>query len=138
MKLLIGSLVAGASLMVHAQSNQVMALWPDGAPGAQGNSSNDIPTLTVYLPDAAKATGAAMVICPGGGYGHLANHEGDHYARWLNELGVAGFVLKYRLGSKGYRHPVMMQDATRAVRLVRSRAAEWKLDVRRVGIMGSS
>jgi acetyl esterase/lipase len=79
-----------------------------------------------------------MVICPGGGYGGLANHEGADYARFLNESGIAGFVLKYRLGSSGYRHPAMLQDAARAVRTVRARAAEWHLDPKRVGIMGSS
>jgi acetyl esterase/lipase len=124
--------------MSHAQSTNVFPLWPAGAPGALGNSSNDTPTLTVFLPDPAKATGAAMVICPGGGYGHLANHEGELYARWLNEMGIAGFVLRYRLGSAGYRHPVMLQDATRAVRTVRARAQEWQVDPKRVGIIGSS
>jgi len=113
-------------------------LWPDGAPGALGDTTNDIPTLTPYLPDGTNATGAAMVICPGGGYAHLAAHEGNDYALWLNQHGVAGFVLKYRLGSNGYRHPAMLQDAARAVRLVRARAADWKIDPHRVGIMGSS
>jgi acetyl esterase/lipase len=79
-----------------------------------------------------------MVICPGGGYGHLAPHEGEGYARWLNRHGVAAFVLKYRLATDGYHDPAMFQDATRAVRLVRSRAADWNVDPRRVGIMGSS
>jgi len=138
MKPLLAGLFLAAGLMAHAQTNQVLKLWPDGAPGALSDSTNDIPTLTVYLPDAAKAARAAIVICPGGGYGHLANHEGDHYARWLNELGIAGFVLKYRLGSHGYRHPVMMQDVTRAIRLVRLRSADWKLDSQSVGVMGSS
>jgi acetyl esterase/lipase len=94
--------------------------------------------VTPYLPDGARATGAAIVICPGGGYGMLADHEGRDYALWLNQSGVAGFVLRYRLGSHGYRHPVMLQDAARAVRLVRARAGEWMVDSRRVGIMGSS
>ena len=79
-----------------------------------------------------------MVICPGGGYAHLAPHEGGDYARFLNERGIAGFVLKYRLGSDGYHHPAMLQDAARAVRIVRGRAAEWKLNPQRIGIMGSS
>ena len=79
-----------------------------------------------------------MVICPGGGYGHLAGHEGKDYALWLNEHGVSGFVLKYRLGTHGYRHPRMLEDAARAVRLTRSRAKEWGIDPKRVGIMGSS
>ncbi len=113
-------------------------LWNDGAPGAKGSAPTDIPTLTAYLPEAGRATGAAMVICPGGGYGGLAPHEGEGYARWLNEHGVAAFVLKYRLGSSGYRHPAMLQDAARALRTVRARAAEWKVDPQRIGIMGSS
>jgi len=121
-----------------AQSPLPFALWPEGAPGALGGSSNDIPTLTVYLPATNLATGAAMVICPGGGYARHARHEGEDYARWLNEQGVAGFVLHYRLGSAGYRHPAMLHDAARAVRTVRARAAEWGVDPGRVGIMGSS
>ncbi len=121
-----------------AQSNEVVRLWKGDAPGALGSADKDIPTLTVYLPEASKATGAAMVICPGGGYTGLAAHEGGVYAMWLTNHGIAGFVLKYRLGSAGYRHPVEMEDAARAMRLVRSRASEWKVDTRRVGIIGSS
>ncbi len=128
----------GFALIASAQPANSFALWPDGAPGALGNKSNDIPTLTIYLPDPAKATGAAMVICPGGGYGGLADHEGSQYARWFNELGIAGFVLKYRLGSAGYRHPAMLNDAARAVRAVRARASEWNVDPKRIGIIGSS
>jgi acetyl esterase/lipase len=122
----------------QAQPTNSFPLWPDGAPGALGQQDKDIPTLTPFWPSPAKATGAAIVICPGGGYGGLAPHEGRDYARFLNESGIAGFVLKYRLGSGGYRHPVMLQDAARAVRLVRARAGEWKLDSHRIGIMGSS
>ncbi len=121
-----------------AQTNLTFPLWPDGAPGALGQEAKDVPTLAPYLPDPAKATGSAIIICPGGGYGGLANHEGADYARWLNEQGIAGFVLRYRLGPSGYHHPVMLQDAARAVRTVRARAGEWKLDPKRVGIMGSS
>ena len=128
----------GCILSAQAQPTNSFPLWPDGAPGALGKAAKDIPTLTPYWPDPAKATGAAIVICPGGGYGGLAGHEGEHYARFLNESGIAGFVLKYRLGSGGYRHPVMLQDAARAVRLVRARAGEWKLDPKHIGIMGSS
>ena len=124
--------------LAQAQPTNSFPLWPDGAPGALGQQDKDIPTLTPYWPDPAKATGAAIVICPGGGYGGLAPHEGRDYARFLNEHGIAGFVLKYRLGSGGYRHPIMLQDAARAVRLVRARADEWKLDAHRIGIMGSS
>ena len=129
------SLISTAAL---AQTTGSLPLWPDGAPGALGKSDKDIPTLTPFLPATDKASGAAIVICPGGGYGGLADHEGSQYARWLNEQGVAGFVLKYRLGSAGYRHPAMLQDAARALRTVRARAEEWKLDPKRIGIMGSS
>ena len=126
------------TVSMNAQTNLSFPLWPDGAPGALGNFSNDIPTLTVFLPEKTNSTGAAMVICPGGGYGALAPHEGKDYARWLNAHGIAGFVLKYRLGSKGYRHPAMLNDAARALRTVRARAGEWGVDPQRIGVMGSS
>src|SRR5208283_3753868 len=135
---LLSAIVCSSTVLCRAQMQTAMPLWPGGAPGALGTSSNDIPTLTPYLPEPASATGAAMVICPGGSYGHLAPHEGNDYALWLNQHGVTCFVLKYRLGSHGYRHPAMLQDAARAVRLVRARAADWKIDPNRVGIMGSS
>ncbi|HXU78362.1 MAG TPA: alpha/beta hydrolase, partial [Methylomirabilota bacterium] len=77
---------------VTAQNTNTFPLWPEGAPGALGKEDKDIPTLTPFFPDPAKATGAAMVICPGGGYGGLASHEGADYARFLNEQGIAGFV----------------------------------------------
>jgi acetyl esterase/lipase len=115
-----------------------LPLWPDGAPGAKGKEAADIPTVTVYLPPADKATGAAVVICPGGGYGNLAmDHEGHQVARWLNSLGVAGVILKYRHAAK-YRHPIPLGDAQRAVRFVRANAKEWKIDPARVGILGFS
>lgn len=121
-----------------AEELPALKLWPNGAPGALGTADKDVPTLTPFLPAKDKATGAAIVICPGGGYGGLADHEGKGYALWLNEQGIAGFVLKYRLGSAGYRHPAMLNDAARAIRLVRAQAADWGVDARRVGIMGSS
>jgi acetyl esterase/lipase len=115
-----------------------LVLWPDGAPGAKGKEAADIPTVTVYLPPADKATGAAVVICPGGGYGNLAmDHEGHQVARWLNSLGVAGVILKYRHAPK-YRHPIPLGDAQRALRFVRANAKEWKIDPERVGILGFS
>jgi GH43 family beta-xylosidase/acetyl esterase/lipase len=114
------------------------ALWTGPAPGALGTGSEDIPTITAYLPEEDVATGAAMVILPGGGYHHLAPHEGEVYARWLAQYGVAGFVVKYRLATHGYHHPAMLQDAARAVRLVRSSTRVWDIDPERVGIMGSS
>jgi acetyl esterase/lipase len=113
-------------------------LWPKGAPGALGTADKDIPTLTPYYPAAEKATGAAIVICPGGGYGGLAPHEGYQYALFLNEQGITAFVLKYRLGPSGYKHPAMMNDVNRAIRYVRANAEAWKLDPKRVGVMGSS
>jgi acetyl esterase/lipase len=125
-------------MLIPAQTNPVIPLWPAGAPGALGNSANDIPTVTVYQPEGTKATGAAMVICPGGGYQHLAAHEGKDYALWLNQHGVTCFVLQYRLGCNGYHHPAMLNDAARAIRWVRAHAEEYKLDPKRVGIMGSS
>jgi len=137
MKTALCMLLTCGGATVLAQSN-VFPLWPGQAPGALGSQEKDVPTLTVYLPDAAKATGAAVVICPGGGYAHLANHEGQDYARFLNEMGIAGFVLKYRLGSSGYRHPIILGDAARAVRTVRARAAEWNIHPNQIGIMGSS
>jgi acetyl esterase/lipase len=125
-----------------AGSSSPFPLWPEGAPGALGTSEKDIPTLTAYLPASSTNETAALmpaiVICPGGGYAMLARHEGEDYARFLNESGIAGFVLKYRLGSAGYRHPAMLQDAARAVRTLRARASEWRLDPHRIGIMGSS
>lgn len=139
MKTFLATLLSSGCLaLAQGPAATSFPLWPDGAPGALGQADKDKPTLTPWLAPAAEATGAAIVICPGGGYGMLASHEGADYARFLNELGIAGFVLKYRLGSSGYRHPAMLQDAARAVRLVRARAAEWKLDPKRVGIMGSS
>lgn len=127
-----------ASLTGFAEIKDPIALWPGGAPGALGTGTNDVPTVTPYLPDPAKATGAVIVVCPGGGYGGLAPHEGNDYALFLNREGITCFVLKYRLGSHGYRHPVMLQDAARAVRWVRANAPTYNLDVKRVGIMGSS
>jgi acetyl esterase/lipase len=112
-------------------------LWPGGAPGAKGSEPLDIPTLTPYLPSKEKATGAAIIVCPGGGYTHLADHEGAPVAEWLNSIGVTAFVLKYRLGPR-YQHPAPLLDAARAIRLVRARAGEWAIDPGRIGILGFS
>jgi len=137
-KLLLLAVMISATQLLPAQPRDPLPLWPNGAPGALGREDKDTPTLTPYFANPAKATGAAFVICPGGGYGGLAPHEGRDYALWLNEQGITGFVLKYRLGSGGYRHPVMLQDVARALRYVRAKAGEWKLDAKRIGIMGSS
>ena len=115
-----------------------LPLWPDAAPGALGTAESDRPELTAFLPPAGTANGASMLILPGGGYAHLSVHEGAGYAAWLNRLGVTCYVLKYRLGSNGYRHPAMLQDAARALRTVRAWARRDGLDPARVGIIGSS
>jgi acetyl esterase/lipase len=116
----------------------VFPLWPRGAPGAVGDSSIDRPTLSVYLPAPGTATGAAVIIFPGGGYGHLAmGKEGVMSARWLNSIGVTAFVAQYRLGPR-YHHPSMLQDGLRTVRTVRARAAEWHVDPARIAILGYS
>jgi len=140
MKVLLASLAFALALFSvnRGFSQEPIPLWPQGAPGALGQSTNDVPTLTPYFPPPAQASGAAIVVCPGGGYGGLAPYEGHDYALYLNQHGVTAFVLKYRLGSHGYRHPRMLEDAQRAIRLVRARAQEWKVDPKRVGIMGSS
>ena len=129
-------LLALAASTIAAPAGEAFRLWDGEAPGALGQADHDIPTLTPYLPAADKANGTAIVICPGGGYGGLAGHEGEGYATYLSDHGYSCFVLKYRLGSKGYRHPVMLGDAQRAIRTVRAQAAKW--NVQRVGIMGSS
>ncbi len=113
-------------------------LWAGDAPGNLGKELKDIPTLTPYFAPPEKATGASVIVCPGGGYAALAPHEGFQYAIWLNEQGISGFVLKYRLGIHGYRHPAMMQDVQRAIRYVRANAKKWNLDANRIGVMGSS
>ena len=116
---------------------QPIILWPEGAPGAAGTEGLDIPTLTPCLPPEDARLGAAIVVCPGGGYQHLADHEAWPVADWLNRHGIAAFVLKYRLAPR-YRHPAPMLDAQRAIRTVRCRAPEWSVDRRRIGILGFS
>ncbi|MDB5313785.1 MAG: axeA1 2 [Gemmataceae bacterium] len=117
-------------------------LWEGKAPHAVGDSATDKPTVTVYRPAADKANGAAVVVCPGGGYGGLAmDHEGTQIAEYFNGLGVTAVVLKYRTANKerpGPLHPAPLTDAQRAIRLVRARAKEFGVDPARVGIMGFS
>ena len=91
---------------IFAAEPQRELLWPDGAPEAKGDKPEDKPTLTIFLPKKSKANGTAVVICPGGAYGHLSvDQEGKQIAEWLNSLGVAGFVLEYRHRGRGYGHP---------------------------------
>jgi acetyl esterase/lipase len=136
----IGIFLAGTPWVCAAEDTkpQTILLWPHGAPGAVGEEEKDKPTLTIFLPPTDKANGAAVVICPGGGYGFLAvDHEGKQIAEWLNSIGVAGFMLKYRLAPR-YHHPAPLQDAQRALRTVRAGAKEWKIDPQRIGIWGFS
>ncbi len=112
-------------------------LWEGGAPGALGQADADKPTITAY-PAPRGSSGTAVVVAPGGGYGGLAmEHEGKQIAYWYNAMGVTAFVLKYRLGPR-YHHPVELGDAQRAVRTVRSRAAEFNILPDRIGMMGFS
>jgi acetyl esterase/lipase len=118
---------------------ETITLWPHGAPEAKGTDADkDVPTLTLWRPRPEVATGSAVVVCPGGGYGMLAmDHEGKQVAQWLNSLGITAFVLKYRLGPR-YHHPSMLQDAGRAIRTVRANAEKWNLDPHRIAILGFS
>ncbi len=135
--LLLMALFAARPLAVNAESTTEL-LWPNGAPGAKGDSDNDKPTLTISLPR-EKRTGAAVVICPGGGYRGLAmSYEGIDVGQWLNEHGIAAFVLKYRHKGTGYEHPAPLDDAQRAIRTVRARAKEFGVDPDKIGILGFS
>ena len=157
--LLPGLMVCLAHAAVAVQPLEI-PLWPPGTlpkiEGAKperviirGRKKPDrsvtnvtVPTLTVYLPDGQETNTMAVVICPGGAYSHLAiDKEGNAVACWLNTLGIAGIVLKYRMPrpdlSDG-QTPWPILDGARAVRLVRSHAADWNIDPHRVGLMGFS
>ena len=141
-------LVSLATAAPTLADNAVIPLWPEGVPNAktdlgpekfvEGRISNvSVPTLTVHSPAVDRPNGTAVIICPGGGYGLLSNErEGVQYANWLSTLGVRPFILKSRLAEFG--HPAPLQDVLRAVRIVRSRAAEFKINPDRIGVMGSS
>jgi acetyl esterase/lipase len=119
-------------------TSPTILLWPHGAPGAEGEEDADKPSITSYLPPRQNASGAAVVICPGGGYGFLAvDHEGEQVAHWLNERGIAAFVVRYRLAPR-YSQPAPLQDAARALRIVRAHATQWNIDTGRIGIWGFS
>jgi endo-1,4-beta-xylanase len=139
--------------------NQAVLLWPNGAPGSEGKTAEESvrvnengehivssihrPSITLFLPAKEKATGAAVIIAPGGGHRELwMDHEGYNVAKWLGEHGVAAFVLKYRLaredGSTYSVEGTELADLQRAIRLVHSRAQEWGLDRDRIGVMGFS
>ncbi len=152
-------LIATASLTAAAADPQVVLLWPNGAPGSEGATAEEAvrlspagehvvssihrPSITLHLPAKDAATGAAVVIAPGGGHRELwMDHEGHNVAQWLSARGIAAFVLKYRLArEKGSTYTVdghALADTRRAIRVVRSRASEWGIDRERVGVMGFS
>ena len=157
----LASLALSSASAAVAAEPQTLTLWPKGAPGSEGRTapekieppttSRDYirvtsihqPSITAYLPAKEKATGAAVIICPGGAHAFLAmDIEGDNVGRWLADHGVAGFALKYRLAretNSTYKVEVeSLQDVQRAIRTVRSRAPEWGLNPAHIGVMGFS
>jgi acetyl esterase/lipase len=132
------AIARGAAAQPLMQEPQTILLWPNGAPGALGQEDADKPALTVYMPPNTTGPMTAVIVAPGGSYARLSmNLEGRAPANYLNTLGVAAFVLRYRLGPR-YHHPIELGDAQRAIRLVRSRAAEWHIAPDRIGMMGFS
>lgn len=134
-------LAAGPAAPVEAppERPEVVLLWPDGAPGALGTEDKDKPKLLVFHAGKKAQKVPAIVVCPGGGYGHLAmGHEGHQIAAWLNSIGITAAVLDYRHRGKGYGHPAPLQDAHRALRLVRHHAETWHIDKHKVGVLGFS
>jgi acetyl esterase/lipase len=144
-------------LVAGGRAADPIPLWPKDVPGEKGDigeekadtgkdniiriSNVTKPLITVFKPAPEKDTGAAVVICPGGGYSILAwNHEGTEVAEWLNSIGVTGVVLKYRVPArKGQeRYAAPLQDAQRALGMVRHRAKEWGIDPTRIGVLGFS
>ena len=124
------------SAATFAQKGTTMELWPKGAPNDNGDEK-DKAELTVYLPDAKKATGRAIVCLPGGGYTHLAmDHEGHQWATFFNNQGIAFIVLKYRMPHGNREIPIA--DAEEAIKTVRQHAVDWHIDRKDVGIMGFS
>lgn len=124
------------TLPMNAQRKFDMDLWPSGAPVSNGDTA-DTARVRVFLPAEKKATGRAVVICPGGGYQHLAmNHEGYDWASFYNNMGIAAVVLKYRMPHGNCEVPIA--DVEEAMRLVRRNAKTWNISADNVGIMGSS
>ncbi len=112
-----------------------------GPPDAKGDSDGDKPSITYFIPKEGTGDSTAVLICPGGGYGYLAiTYEGYDVAKWLNGLGITGVVLKYRYANSGagYKHPVPLHDAQRAMSQLRSKAAELKINPDKIGVLGFS
>ncbi len=134
------SFFALLSVKVQAQNttHKTILVWPNGAPGAIGNTPADKPSLRLYPAPSKNNSGTAVLVCPGGGYAMEAiDKEGYKVAEWLNTLGISAYVLKYRHGSR-YRYPAPFQDATRAMRIIREHAEKWHLKSNQIGIMGFS
>ena len=133
-----GILLSALLAWAQADEHRTILLWPNGAPGAKGTADVDKPSLTLYPASGPGKVETGVVVCPGGGYVHLAmDHEGWQIAEWLNKLGISAFVLKYRLGPK-YHYPVELWDAQRAIRYVRSHAQDYGIRPDRIGIWGFS
>jgi acetyl esterase/lipase len=141
-------IAAGSVVVAPAAESLVIPLWPEGVPDAKPDGGAEyvkddrihnvqVPTLTYFAPAPGKSAGTAIIYCPGGGYERLAvSADGGGYRSWLNGEGIHLFVLKYRL--KEYGHPAPLRDVLRAIRLVRSRAAEWGISPGRIGLLGGS
>ena len=137
--MLPASLLALLLMTMPLPTAPVVPLWNGPAPQSHGSTLDDTPRLYLYLPAKTAKPTPAIIVCPGGGYGMLAfEHEGINEAEWFQQQGVAAFILFYRLPSHGYRHPVPLLDAQRAVRLLRSNAAEWNIDPQKIAVMGFS
>ena len=136
LKVITTLLLLTSATATHAQKGMKMDLWPNGAT-YNSTDKEDKAEMTVYLPDAKKATGRAVVCCPGGGYTHLAmDHEGHQWATFFNNPGIALIVVKYRMPHGNPMIPV--SDAEQAIKTVRRNAVEWHIDRTKVGIMGFS
>jgi acetyl esterase/lipase len=124
------------------KSNNVEEKSVTDAEGILRISGVTVPTLTAYIVPKEKATGAAVMICPGGGYGILAaSHEGSDFAKWFNDRGISAFVLKYRLPNENamtHQHEVPLMDAMQGMKLIRQNAVKWNIDINKVGVMGFS
>lgn len=161
MRLLGFGVLSFLSSLLWAVDPKEIPLWPNGAPGSEGLTLKETvenvgkerverrltnvinPTISVYVPESGKATGAAVIVAPGGGHRHLSyDNEGHFVAQWLQSIGVTGVVLKYRLArSEGNPFQVedhVLKDAQRAIRMVRAHAKEWSVEPNRVGILGFS
>ena len=127
------------SAQVDAEQPDTIRLWPGPAPESLGDGKNAQPTIQRFSPAEENQTGAAIVILPGGAYGHLAmGHEGRQIAEWLTKAGVHAFICDYRHRGKGYGHPAPMFDAQRAIRTVRANAKQFGIAPNKIGVMGFS